>query len=338
MSSDILNVGVIGLGVGEKHFSAYQTHPDCHVKAVCDFDKKVKDKFNVNYPNISFVDDANDILCDSSIDVVTIASWDNYHYEQIIKALEHGKHIFVEKPICLHEYQAKNIADLLKEHKSLQLTSNLILRKSPRFKSLKKMIEVKTLGKIFSIEGDYNYGRKWKITKGWRGKIDGYSGVYGGGVHIIDLFLWLTGEVVDEVFSYGNNICLGEAGYNEKDYIISIVKFKNGMNGKFSVNLGCVYPHFHRFSVYGTKGTFENDFDFAKLYNKHDPCKDYEVLDTEYPGVDKSDLIENFISAIKNGTEPEIGKKAIFDSMSVCFAIEKSLNSGKPEKIDYIKY
>ena len=37
MSSDILNVGVIGLGVGEKHFSAYQTHPDCNVKAVCDY-------------------------------------------------------------------------------------------------------------------------------------------------------------------------------------------------------------------------------------------------------------------------------------------------------------
>ena len=213
---------------------------------------------------------------------------------------------------------------------------NLILRKSPRFKDLKNMIENNILGEIYSIEGDYNYGRKWKITEGWRGKIDGYSGVYGGGVHIIDLFLWLTGEAIDEVFSYGNNICLGGSGYNKNDYIISILKFNNGINGKFSVNLGCVYPHFHRISVYGTNSTFENDFNFAKLFTKQDPSKDYKILDSPYPGVDKGDLVENFIYSIKNRTEPYIGKKEIFNVMSICFAIEKSLSTGKPEKVEYI--
>ena len=74
------------------------------------------------------MNNVDDILCDSSIDVVTIASWDNYHYEQIIKGLECGKHIFVEKPICLHEYQAKHISNILKDHKNLKITSNLILR------------------------------------------------------------------------------------------------------------------------------------------------------------------------------------------------------------------
>ena len=337
MNTYRLNVGVIGLGVGEQHLIAYQNHPDCVVKAVCDFDYEIQKRFSVDCPNIKFVKNPDEILCDSSIDVVTIASWDNYHYEQIIKGLENGKHIFVEKPICLHEHQAKHIAKLLKEDKSLQITSNLILRKSPRFKELKNMIKSNKLGNLFSIEGDYNYGRKWKITEGWRGKIGDYSGVYGGGVHIIDLFQWLTGEVVDEVFSYGNNICLGESGYDKNDYIIAILKFKNGMNGKFSVNLGCVYPHFHRFSLYGTKGTFENDYDFAKFFDKQDPIKDYTSLDSKYPGVDKGDLIENFISSIKNGTKLHIGKKDIFNAMSVCFAIEKSLKTGNPEKINYIK-
>ena len=51
------------------------------------------------------------------------------------------------------------------------------------------------------------------------------------------------------------------------------LKFKNGMNGKFSVNLGCVYPHFHRLSVYGTKGTLENDHKIAKHFTKPDPIK-----------------------------------------------------------------
>ena len=306
--SSLLNIGIIGLGVGEQHLIAYQNHSDCNVKAIFDFDKNVKTSVIAKYPSINFVNSENDILYDPEIDVVTIASWDNYHYNQIIKALENGKHIFVEKPLCLYENHAKNIAKLLNKHKTLKLTSNLILRKSPRFKNLKEIIKEDTLGRIFSIEGDYNYGRKWKITQGWRGKIDGYSGIYGGGVHIIDLFLWLTGEEVDEVFSYGNNICLGDSGYDESDYIISIIKFKNGMNGKFSVNLGCVYPHFHRFSVYGTKGTFENEYDFAKLFDEYDPCKEFKVLNSKYPGVEKGDLIGDFIDSIKNKREPQINK------------------------------
>ena len=142
---------------------------------------------------------------------------------------------------------------------------------------------------------------------------------------------------MDEVFSYGNNICLGDSGYDESDYIISIIKFKNGMNGKFSVNLGCVYPHFHRFSVYGTKGTFENEYDFAKLFDEYDPCKEFKVLNSKYPGVEKGDLIGDFIDSIKNKREPQINKKSIFNVMSVCFAIEKSLKSGNPEKVNYIK-
>ena len=43
-----------------------------------------------------------------------------------------------------------------------------------------------------------------------------------------------------------------------------------------------------------TKGTFENDYDFAKFFDKQDPFKDYTVIDSKYPGVDKSDLIDSY--------------------------------------------
>ena len=329
------NVGIIGLGVGNQHFLAYQKHPDCIVKSVCDFDKNIQAEFAKGHSNIYFAKDSNEILYDPSIDIVTIASWDNYHYEQIIKGIKNNKHLFVEKPLCIYEKEAKHINDLLNKNNSIKISSNLILRKSPRFREMKRIIDDKLLGDIFAIEGDYNYGRSWKISEGWRGKVEGYSGVYGGGVHIIDLFSWLVGEKIEEVFSYGNNISLSKSGYKKNDYIVSILKFKNGMNGKFSVNLGCVYPHFHRLSVYGTKGTLENDHRFAKHFTKPDPHLDYEVLNSDYPGVDKGDLIDNFIFSIQNDIEPHVGKKEIFDTMSACFAIEKSLSTGTPEKVNY---
>ena len=159
-----MKIGIIGLGVGEQHLLAYQKHPDCTVETVCDFDKNILDKYHKENPTFNLTNSADDILCDPSIDIVTIASWDNFHHSQIIKGLNNGKHIFVEKPVCINMDEAKDIVRCLKKNNTLKITSNLILRKSPRFIDLKTMIDKKKLGNIFSIEGDYNYGRKWKIT------------------------------------------------------------------------------------------------------------------------------------------------------------------------------
>ena len=44
---------------------------------------------------------------------------------------------------------------------------------------------------------------------------------------------------------------------NFNDNIASLVKFENGVIAKIGANFSCVTPHFHRLSVYGTKGTFQ---------------------------------------------------------------------------------
>ena len=68
------------------------------------------------------------------------------------------------------------------------------------------MKKMNRFGKIFYIEGDYNYGRVKKITKGWRGKIPFYSVTYGGGVHIIDLITWIVDELPIQVKADSNKI------------------------------------------------------------------------------------------------------------------------------------
>ena len=80
-----------------------------------------------------------------------------------------------EKPLCLFLDEAVQIADALRKRPDLKLSSNLILRCSPRFKELKARILDGELGEIYAIEADYNYGRIEKLTDGWRGKIDFYS-------------------------------------------------------------------------------------------------------------------------------------------------------------------
>ena len=198
-----LRAGVIGLGVGEEHIAGYQSHPDCAVVALCDFSDEKLRTVGAKYPGIRLSSQAGEVLQDPEIDVVSIASYDNYHYEQIVQAINYDKHIFVEKPLCLYENEAAHIRALLEQKPSLKMSSNLILRMSPRFRLLKQMITNGEMGQLFYVEGDYNYGRFYKITDGWRGKIDYYSAVCGGGVHMVDLLLWLTRDRVVEVAAYG---------------------------------------------------------------------------------------------------------------------------------------
>lgn len=330
-----LKAGIIGLGVGEQHIDGYRRHPGCEITALCDFDDGKLASAMVKYPAMKIVKEADQILEDPEIDIVSIASYDNCHYEQIARAIKNKKHVFTEKPLCLYEKEAVHIRKLLDKNPSLHLSSNLILRMSPRFRLLKQMIDKGEIGEIYCVEGDYNYGRITKITEGWRGKIDFYSVVYGGGVHIVDLLLWLTGRDITEVAAYGNNIVTKNSDFKYNDMAISIVKFNNGIVGKISANFGCVSPHFHGLLVYGTKATFINGNDSGILYTSRD--KDgVRFINAAYPWVQKGDLIYSFVDSIIKGIKAEVSKDDVFKAMSVCFSIQKAMDEKHPVKVNYI--
>lgn len=331
-----LRVGIIGLGVGEQHIAGYESHPGSEVASLCDFDVKKLNLAREKYPRIKCIKEAGAILDGADIDIVSIASYDNYHYRQVKRALSNGKHVFVEKPLCLYEREARDIRRILEAKPCLRLSSNLVLRASPRFIRAKELIEQGRLGKLFSVEGDYEYGRINKITEGWRGRIGYYSSVLGGGVHMVDLLLWLTKEKVTEVAAYGNNIA-SRPYFKYNDMVVAIMRFKSGLVGKVAVNFGCVRPHFHRIALYGTKATFLNACeDNALLFTSRDRKAAPKKIRLAYPGVRKDALIASFVDSILTGSSAAVTEEDVFRAMSVCFAIEKSAVEHKPVKVAYI--
>jgi predicted dehydrogenase len=333
----MINVGIIGLGVGEKHIAGYQAHPGCRVVALCDFDRKKLKQAKAKYPSIKLTARAEEILSDKTIQAVSIASYDSDHHAQIVQALKNGKHVFVEKPVCLFEREARDILKRLKQYPSLKLSSNLILRKCPRFIWLKEKIRKGAMGKLYQLEGDYNYGRLEKVAKGWRGKLDFYSAVYGGGVHMIDLLMWMSGQKIVEVCAYGNKISSQGTRFKYNDLIASIFKFENGMTGKMTVNFGSVARHFHPLAIYGTKASFQNvSHDYATWSTSRDPKVAPKKVTEAYPGAHKGDMLKSFIDAIIKEKKPDVSVGDIFDTMAVCFAIEKSVNTGRAVRVNYL--
>ena len=330
-----LKVGIIGLGVGEAHIAGYESSPECKVVSLCDIDTAKIRLAKKKYPALNVTKNAKDILRDPQIQVVSIASYDNFHYEQIVEAIKHNKHIFVEKPLCLYEKEARHIRQLLRAKPHLKMSCNYILRKVPRFNALKTMIQKNQLGKLYYAEGDYNYGRLNKITHGWRGKIPFYSVVYGGGVHMIDLVMCLSNDPIVEVTAIGNRLMTQQTRFKYNDCVASSLRFKSVMIGKMTANFGCVFPHFHLLSLYGKKATFINDVQAGRLFTTAEEMS-FTPISEVYPGVKKGDLIYPFVDSIIKGTKAFVGTDDVFKAMSVCFAIEKASATKKTVKVQYI--
>lgn len=330
----MIRAGVIGLGVGEQHILGYRAHPDCRVVALSDIDAQKLRSVGARYPGVELLADPFELLARKDIDVVSIASPDDVHYAQIVAAIEHGKHLFVEKPVCLREAEFRDIHARLRARPELALSSNLILRASPRFIDLRRRIREGELGAVYHLEADYNYGRINKIVSGWRGRIADYSVMLGGGVHVVDLLLWLTGKRVVEVAAFANNISTRDTTFQGNDAVLAILRLEDGAVAKVAANFGCVFPHFHRLLAYGTRGTFENGFDAAALWTSRERDACPQRIETPYPGVEKGALIPSFIERIVRGTPAAVTEGDVMQTMETCFAIDRAVASGQVTRVE----
>ena len=155
----MLNVGIIGLGVGERHAEVYEADSRCNLAGAYDFDILKLNNLKTKFPNVKIYNSDLEIFDDEKIDLVSIASYDNYHAEQILNAIDKNKHVMVEKPICLSKKELDQIIEAKSKRKNLKLSSNLVLRSDHRMIDLKNDIKMSRLGDIYYLEADYFWGR-----------------------------------------------------------------------------------------------------------------------------------------------------------------------------------
>lgn len=337
MKPSKLRAAVIGLGVGEQHIAGYESDSRCEVTTLCDFDASKLAQVASRHPGKNLAHSAEDVLINPDIDVVSIATYEDMHCEQVVAAVETGKHVFVEKPLCLSFAELERIVSSLKSHPQVRLSSNLILRKTPRFIELKRQVEEGCLGDLYYLEGDYDYGRLHKLTDGWRGQLTGYSVVHGGGIHLIDLLCWLHDDVVAEVFAYGNKTFTQGTVFRGNDLVVALLRFKKGLVAKITANFGCVAPHFHRLSVYGSLGTFQQSHSGASYLFSRDAQVSPTAINDAYPGSAKGDMLPSFVRSILDGTTPDVTAQEVIDVMSVSLAVERSLSTGLPERVSHLQ-
>jgi predicted dehydrogenase len=328
--SRTLGVAVIGMGVGEQHAQAFHRDQNCTIRYLCDLDarhaQEVAGRLGLDKQAVSLR--FGEILEDPSVDVVSIASYDDAHYGQVIAALQAGKHVFVEKPLCRSAAELRHIEQVWQDAGKPHLAVNLVLRAAPIYRWLKTAIHEKRLGEIYAIDGDYLYGRIHKITEGWRKDVEDYSVMQGGGVHLIDLMLWLTEQQPQAATSLGSRICTRGTAFRYHDYQSATFEFSSGLIGRITANFGCVHRHQHVLRVFGTRATFIYDDQGPRLHTSRDPGHRPDFIPENTLPEHKGVLIPEFIRSILAGTPSEPTAEQEFRLMRTCFAADDAHRRG----------
>jgi predicted dehydrogenase len=331
-----VGVGVVGLGVGEQHARAFAADPRCELRALCDLDADRLADVGARFPGTRLVRDAEALLDDRSLDVVSIASFDDAHFEQTRAALAAGKHVFVEKPLARTTDELAALADAVRRRPELRLASNLVLRAAPLYRWIRARREQGALGRLYAFDGDYLYGRLHKITEGWRRDVEDYSVLLGGGVHLVDLMLWLTGERPARVSAVGNRIATEGTAFRYLDFAAATFEFPSGLVGRVTANFGCVHRHQHVVRVFGTGATVLFDDTGPRLHESRDPEVPPRALDLDPVPASKGALVPAFVDAVAGGRDGGVDAEHEFAVVAACLAADRALAEGGAVDVEYV--
>ncbi len=190
-ANDRINVGVIGVGgrgfyVAREFTKNGNEGGNAQITAVCDVYQKRINRAKEAYKADGYLD-YKEILNRSDIDAVIVATPDHWHATIALEAMDKGKDVYLEKPMCHTVDEARRLTETVKETKRiLQVGSQTT--SGDQWAQARRVIGEGMLGKIIMSQGSYHRN---SIEGEWNWDIDKEAGPDGKGENFIDWKQWL---------------------------------------------------------------------------------------------------------------------------------------------------
>jgi UDP-N-acetyl-2-amino-2-deoxyglucuronate dehydrogenase len=164
--------------------------------AVCDVVPERADALAAQYGAVAYYDHATLLATQTDLDVVSICTPNGLHTTQCLQALEAGRHVLCEKPLCLRVPDGRAMIAAA-EAAGKQLFVVKSSRYNPAVAALKKLLQEGRLGKIYSFQLNCVWNRPAAYYhNNWRGSADLDGGtLFTQFSHYTDVLLWLLGDV-----------------------------------------------------------------------------------------------------------------------------------------------
>ena len=146
-----MNISVIGFGCwGPNLVRNFKNIKNCNVTHIAESQKERHDRIHELYPDIT-ISTFNQIITNSNIDAVVIATSISSHYELAKAALENDKHVLIEKPMADSEKNALELIRLSKQQKKILMVDHTYLY-TGAVQEIKKLADDDLLGEILYID------------------------------------------------------------------------------------------------------------------------------------------------------------------------------------------
>jgi predicted dehydrogenase len=210
-----LKVAVVGCGYwGPNLIRNFDSLPDCRVSAVCDSNAERLGRIMVRYPAARPVTSFDALLADPEVEALVIATPVRTHFDLARRALQSGRHVFVEKPITASAAEAEELVALAGK-KALTLMVGHVFVYSPAVRKIKELIGSGEIGQIFYISSQRLnlgiYQRDINVT-------------WDLAPHDISIILHLLGRLPDQVSCHGQ----AHVTAGVEDVTVMTMKFADG--------------------------------------------------------------------------------------------------------------
>ena len=272
--------------------------------------------------------DPGALFDDPETDCVFIATRHRTHAELTVGALEAGKHVFVEKPLCVDEGQLERVAgayDRANAERPTGLMVGLNRRFSPTAQSLKERIPE---GAVLEMLYRVNAGPI--STDTWLHEPEEGGGMLIGEMcHFVDVFTYLCGERPVEVFARSARV--DRADRADADNLTLVVSYDGGSLGTLVYStLGDKAMPKERLDVFGAGMTAVLD-DFRVVESARHGRRRRSLRRGQDKG-QAAQVVETLRAFREEGQGP-IAIDVLIDTMRVIFAARRSLRTGRPEPV-----
>ncbi|AIT82017.1 oxidoreductase [Novosphingobium pentaromativorans] len=241
-----IRAALVGYGLAGKVFHAplLQVVNGVELAAVVSSDPA---KVRADLPNVAVVAAMDEILADSAIDLIVLATPDHLHAGQAIAALDAGKHVVIDKPFAVTIEDARKVIERAERHAGHVFVFHN-RRWDADFLTLQSLVAAGELGEVMHFESHFD---RMRLEAGERWKDKRTGGVWQDlGPHLVDQALHLLGTP-EAVWA---DIAIQKKGGHAPDYAHVVLRYAQT---RAVLHLSQLAPdHRLRFLVHGKNGSY----------------------------------------------------------------------------------
>ena len=322
-----IRFGIIGVGIiGRQHAKRLtgENSPGTLV-AVADAHPEAAQEVAAEY-GVEAAASVTELLARQDVDAAIIAVPSGLHADVTIEALEAGKHVYLEKPIEITVEAADRIRAA--EHASGKL---LTIASQRRFAAenqyLKQLVSEGRLGTITSatVEVPLWRSQEYYDSGAWRGtwKLDGGGALMNQGVHLVDLTLWLLGDVEE---LYAHTGLLAHERIEVEDTVTATARLCSGAQLTFQATTAAFGDLPIRMNLMGDAGSIVTERERVVHFHSRDDLKlpEFKPVDIMLT------QITDFAQAIRTGGKPLVSSAEARAAVAFIEAVYESGRTGKP--------